>query len=391
MATREDILQDILNLKGRNFLLELPTGTGKSRLALEKVKQFNGNSLLIVVNRIVHKQMWLDEIDKWWSSFDKRKLTITTYASIQKHKGYYDCAIFDEIHHLSERCQMELKGFSIKHSILCSATIGRDLRYNLKILFPGLIVYKKSLRTVIEDNILPDPRVILIPLTLSLTETCTIIKNEKLKGTPIYCNYSNRWKYIKQKSSPVVIKCNQLQYIEELNSQIKWFKNQFFEHRLNRYKAKWLYLCNERLRWLSELKTPIVSELLNKLENYRTLTFCNNIKQTEKLGKYCINSNNKNSNEYLYKFNQGEINHITACNVLNEGMNLVDCQIGIYANLNSSETIVKQRTGRLLRHKSPIIIIPFFKETRDEELVNKMLENYNKELVEILELKDFKI
>lgn len=63
-------------------------------------------------------------------------------------------------------------------------------------------------------------------------------------------------------------------------------------------------------------------------------------------------------------------------------MNLSNCQIGIYANLNSSETIVKQRLGRILRHTNPIIIIPYFKNTRDEELVNKMIQDYNPELVE---------
>lgn len=65
-------------------------------------------------------------------------------------------------------------------------------------------------------------------------------------------------------------------------------------------------------------------------------------------------------------------------------MNLVDCQMGIYANLNSSNTIIKQRMGRLLRHKNPIIIIPYFVNTREKELVNKMLENYNPSLVTII-------
>ena len=62
-------------------------------------------------------------------------------------------------------------------------------------------------------------------------------------------------------------------------------------------------------------------------------------------------------------------------------MNLVDCQVGIYANLNSSETIVKQRMGRLLRHKNPVLVIPYYKDTREEELVQVMLEDYNPKLV----------
>lgn len=70
-------------------------------------------------------------------------------------------------------------------------------------------------------------------------------------------------------------------------------------------------------------------------------------------------------------------------------MNLVNCRIGIYANLNSSETIIKQRLGRILRHKKPVIVIPFYRYTREEELVNKMLEDYNPQLVKtITNIKD---
>ena len=65
-------------------------------------------------------------------------------------------------------------------------------------------------------------------------------------------------------------------------------------------------------------------------------------------------------------------------------MNLVNCQVGIYANLNSSDTIVKQRMGRLLRHKNPVLIVPYFVGTRDEELVCKMLENYTPKLVTVI-------
>ena len=43
--------------------------------------------------------------------------------------------------------------------------------------------------------------------------------------------------------------------------------------------------------------------------------------------------------------------------------------------------MIKQRLGRLLRHKDPIIIIPYFINTRDEEIVNKMCADYNAELV----------
>lgn len=62
-------------------------------------------------------------------------------------------------------------------------------------------------------------------------------------------------------------------------------------------------------------------------------------------------------------------------------VNLTNCRVGIYATLNSSERMIAQKLGRLLRHEEPIIIIPYYKYTRDEEIVKKMCENYNIDLV----------
>ena len=42
--TRKDILKEVLSLEGNNWLLELPTGTGKSKIALEKVKSLGGKT-----------------------------------------------------------------------------------------------------------------------------------------------------------------------------------------------------------------------------------------------------------------------------------------------------------------------------------------------------------
>ena len=70
--------------------------------------------------------------------------------------------------------------------------------------------------------------------------------------------------------------------------------------------------------------------------------------------------------------------------MLNESVNLTNCQYGIFANINASETIQVQRVGRSLRHKNPILIIPFFRNTREEEIVRKWMENYNKNLIKVI-------
>ena len=382
--TRGDILKEILSLEGNNWLLELATGTGKSRLALEKVKSLGGKTLLLVVNRNVHKQNWADEIKKWWSNCNM-EITMTTYVSLPKYAGKYDCAIFDECHHLSERCREALCYFDIKHSVLLSATVSNNLKDELIEVFEGLVSYKKDLRDVIDDNILPDPIVYMLPLNLRTDLPTEVIwKNPKAKGIVIESSWANRWSDIKQKTNTVKIYCTERQYITDLDSQIEYWKTRYLNSRSNIARNKWLRLCGERLKWLSDKKTSYVHQILVHLSNYRTLVFCNNIEQTTALGEYCINSKNKKSVEYLEAFNKGKIDHITACNILNEGMNLVNCQVGIYANLNSSDTIVKQRLGRLLRHPKPVIIVPYYKDTREEELIKKMVQDYNPELIHII-------
>lgn len=383
--TREDILKEILSLEGNNWLLELATGTGKSRLAIEKVKSLKCKTLLLIVNRNVHKENWAEEIKKWWSNCSLQ-ITMTTYVSLPKYAGKYDVAIFDECHHLSERCREALCNFDIKHSILLSATVGTKLKDEFIEIFDNLVSYKKDLRDIIDDNILPDPKVFLLPLTLRTDlPTESIWKNPKAKGKVIETSWAMRWGYLKQKSNPVRVFCTQRQYISDIDSQIEYWKSRYFRTRSDIAKNKWLRLCGDRLKWLSDKKTPYVQQILLHLGNCRTLIFCNSIEQTELLGEYCINSKNKDSINNLKLFNEHKVNHITACNILNEGMNLVDCQVGIYANLNSSDTIIKQRMGRLLRHKNPVIVVPYFKSTREEELVNNMLENYNPKLVTIID------
>lgn len=390
--TREDMQREILSLKGANWLLELATGTGKSKMALAKVKAVSkaegkgktpliGKTLLIVVPRNVHKENWMREIKKWWPKCPLL-ISFTTYVSFPKYRGDWDFAIFDECHHLSERCREALCNFDIAHSVLLSATVSNRLKDELKEVFDNLVSYKKDLRDVIDEEILPDPRVYLWPLELNVKlPTESILKNPKAKGRVIECSWTSRWNYIKQKNFPVRIYCTERQYYCDICNQIEYWKKRYRSTRGPIAKNKWLRLCADRLKWLSDKKVKHLHQLLPHLMKYRTLTFCNSIEQTELLGEYCINSKNADSIQYMEDFNSGKIDHITACNMLNEGMNLVNCQIGIYANLNSSEAIIKQRMGRLLRHPNPIIIVPYYKGTREEELVQTMLEDYNPELV----------
>ena len=382
--TREEVYRELVDLENKNLLLQLPTSFGKTKLALDILDSRNiKNDILIVVPRNVLKDTWRNELKKW--GYSDLKVTYTTYTSFPKYCGDYKAVVFDECHHLTTKCKEALRNFNIENAILLSATVNKKQEDSLKGLFANLSCHKISTREAIEGDILPDPKVYLVPLRLNNSVANQVIVRNPDGKEEVTVKYRDRWRYYKQKKYKVNILCTEGEYLLEINNRIEYFKKLYYKSKRESTKRLWLSLAKERLEWLSTLKNPVVLQLLKILKDRRTITFCSNIDQTEVLGKYCINSRNKDSKANLEKFNSGKIKHITACNMLNEGVNLTKCQVGIYSILNSSDIMVIQKLGRLLRHPKPVIIIPFFKNTREEEIVNSMLEFYNPDLIEIVE------
>lgn len=370
--TREEVNNLALTKidEAKYLILELITGMGKTKVAIDLInhicdrvfnREQSPTTILILVAKTVHKQTWKEEIEKW-GGIKSDYITIECYESLKKYdSAYFDIVIADEMQHLSDARLEVLETIHINEAFIgLSATIKKDMRDYFVNAYKAEVI-KCGLKEAVEDEVLPEPTVYLLPLSLDTK------------------NYSYRIKKFKRD-----IITTQQGYYVIISSLIKWYKNKFLTSRRERIKNLWLSTAGKRLKWLSEQKEDVVLALLDKFKDCKTLTFCSSIEQSERLGKYNITSKNKASVKNLEMFNLNKIKHITACNILNEGVNLTNCRVGIFCNLNSSEIVVKQRVGRILRHKSPIIIIPYFKDTREEELVEKMIEDYNKELIKTL-------
>ena len=89
----------------------------------------------------------------------------------------------------------------------------------------------------------------------------------------------------------------------------------------------------------------------------------------------------KDSDQIYNDFNNRKINHIVSVNILNENANLTDCKYAVFANYSSSEVIGPQRLGRSQRHKSLIIIMPYYENTREQEILENMIKDFNKDTI----------
>jgi len=390
--TREEALSQSLQLFGENsaLALELGTGFGKSRIAISLANSLpkgREKKILLLIAKRVHRQNWLDEIHKWGGLQGNTKLIIECYNSLHKHAGEsFNMVICDEGHHLNSDLRKEaFLTLSIGKALFLSATFPRTLKDWLKYHFHCKFL-SSSLQESIHDKVLPKPSIWLYPLELdNIKKTEVVELNPKTKGRVYEDDYKNISKY-KFRGLHVRLRATEQQYLYWLNSEILSKKIWYQRSGFNVAKLQWLNLCGKRLKYLAYCKNNMVYSLLKKLDKKRTLTFCCSIDQTEVLGENCIHSKNKDAEQLLQKFNAGKINHITTCQVLNEGVNLVNCQYGIFANLNASTIISVQRTGRLLRHPHPVIIIPYYKNTREQEIMEEMLKGYDKSLIKIKNL-----
>ena len=375
--------------KSNVLLLESATGTGKSKISIDLVnwlvksvyKERRPRMLLLVAKK-VHKQTWREEFEKWGGI--NADVIMECYESLQKHTGeFFDIVLGDEIHHIaSEKRMGELKTLKYGYILGLSATIPQKLKMWFKYNYHSEVV-SCGILEAIESDVLPTPTILLFPLQVEntrLSETVEI--NPKAKGPVYQGEYKDLWKYKKAKAH-AILKCTQKQKLIELDKLIEWYKKKAMTGN-QAMKQTWLYFCGKRLEFLADCKLQWVKLILRHLDKERTITFCKTIAQTEQLGKNCIHSHNKDATAIYDAFNAGKIDHITAVNILNENANLVNCRYGIFCNITSSEIITQQRQGRMLRHKDPVMVIPYYKGTREEELVLKAIEGFDKNYIKTI-------
>lgn len=396
--TRSEIYEQCVEkiAKTNCLLMELATGYGKSKQSIDLAnyllasKWYEGRkeiNILILVAKIVHKQTWADEIRKWGGiNHPTAKINIRMECYESLHKccdERWDIVLGDEVHHLSEARQKTLKAMNFGYFIGLSATIPQKLKMWFKYNYHSEVVSCDIIESI-DSEVLPEPTILLFPLEVENTRMSeTIELNPKAKGPIFYGEYAKDHWTCKKNKRHAILKCTQKQKLMELDRLIEWYKKKAMAGNLA-MKQTWLYMCGQRLEYLADCKLPWVKMILHHLDKERTITFCKTIAQTEQLGKNCIHSQNKDATKVYDAFNNKKINHITAVNILNENANLVDCKYAVFCNMSSSEVVSVQRIGRSLRHKSPIIILPYYKDTREQEIVEKMIEGFNKDFIKTI-------
>ena len=404
--SREELQKQALSLinnQGR-VALQWCTGLGKSRAAIEianyLVEKTNNLKVLLVVAEVAHKNNWEEEFKKW--DYKVNNTIIECYASLKKYRNTdWDLIIFDEAHHLGSELRMDiLTSITSKKVILLSATLPDQVLNTITSVFGEFAISKVTLKQAIEEGILPKPKVFLVPLTLdNKYPNCTIIEEwgKKDKRITYKCKLHERWEYIRNKNKypnvTLEISCTQQQKYNYLTEQFEYWRRQFLRTRQEHTRNKWLQVGSKRKRFLGECKTEATRLLLYKLKDKRFICFCSSIEQSEILGgNNAIHSKRENSLGIIDNFNNNKINSLFAVGMLQEGQNLKDIEAGIIIQLDGQERAFVQKFGRSLRADDPIQFIFYYKNTRDVDYLDNVIEGINEDYItEVDNLIDFEI
>lgn len=388
--TREELNSQAIELlkTNNNIAIQAATGVGKSKIAIDlcyemAAQQIAPLRVLLVVAEIAHINNWNAEFIKWNWSWGQ--VTIICYASLKNYRDTeWDTIIFDEAHHLGSELRLDVfDTLRSRWKIFLSATLKDSLIGRLEESCGPIATIKMGLQDAFNADILPEPKIHLIELSLDDTIADQTIVEEWGKADKrktAICSYAERWKYLRDKkkipNGKLIIQCTRKQKYDYYCEQFEYYKKRYMLSRNEFVKNKWLQCGSKRKMYLGLLKTEIANGLLNKLRNKRLICFCTNIEQAEYLGgENAIHSKKKERLEIIDKFNEKKINSLFAVGMLQEGVNLNDIQVGIIIQLDGEERAFIQKFGRTLRADTPEQYIIYYKDTRDEEYLNNALEN----------------
>ena len=362
---RNEVLKDIKE----HCLIRLPVRFGKTKVAIEKIKEENPETILWVTPSAKLRDIDIpNEFKKWGADKYLSKTRIVTYSSLHKETGAYDKVILDEVQSITEANLVNfLNKELIYGSILAmTGTIPdtKEKRYLLQKL-------KLKLAVNVEDDDAVDGDII--------SDFNIVVLYTQLDNADKYLEGGNKVKRFFQ---------TEVSKYKYLNSRIDAFKND----KKNKGKNLPHFLVLDRMHFIHNLKSKNeAAKLLLESLNERTIAFAANTTQANYI---CENSfHSKTNDEKLNKFINQEIDKISLVNSGGTGFTYKNLHNIIITQCDSNRLgATSQKVGRALlkeTDKVATIYVICAKNTVDENWVESFLSDYNEDKIKRYKFSDF--
>lgn len=336
------------NMKG---CIILPTGAGKTIIALHAIIKTNCSTLIIVPTLNLMEQ-WFTAIENILNEKGQvgklgggneeiKSITITTYDSAYLKSPYlgnkFKFLIFDEVHHLaSDKYSLIGEQFISPYRMGLTATIEREDGKHVNIYkLIGNVIYKKDFYELSQDNHLAKFR--LKKLTVNM------LPNEIIHYNKAISEYKQ---LLKESKIFYPIRLEKLIILSANNINLRkalLLRNEALDIALNSY-AKIIEL--EKILKQHTIEKIIVFTVHTKLAYSISDRFL--------IPVITHKTRNEERKEILDKFKRGQYRIIVTTKVLDEGTDVPDANMGIILSGTGSKREFVQRLGRLLRPKKDI-------------------------------------
>ncbi len=330
---------------GKQGVIVLPTGTGKTHLANLAIHAA-GRPTLVVTPTIDLMNQWYDEMTACFGVevglvgggyHEVKPLTVTTYDSayqnVDRLGNKFGLVIFDECHHLpGETYALSARGSIAPFRLGLTATPERadNAHEHLDVLI-GPIVYRREI-TQLRGQFLADYRVETVYADLTPEErfrydSCRLQYREFLQSTGI-----------------------------DMRRPGAWGQFLFAAHRSAEGRQAYLaYRAQRELALAAPAKLKVLARLLERHNGDRIIIFTNDNATVYTIARQFLvpvithQTKTKERREVLLRFNSGAFPIVATSKVLNEGVNVPEANVAIILSGSGSVREHVQRLGRILR------------------------------------------
>jgi len=326
-------------LRSNDFrgIVILPTGTGKSYVLIEALKELYqpGMSILYTCDSIRLRDIDFDkELQKWDAQEYSELMEKECYATAYKYGGkHYNILLADEGDYgLTPSYSKLFTENTFDHIIFVSATLDKKKRKLAESIVP--IVYEKKIDEIEEKGVINKCDIFYVPYLLNKEE------NDQ------YLKFNQRFHHLLQDMNPANQKRLEFLTFERL-------------HFLAGLKSS-AYICRE-----------LMKDLYSKDANTKMLIFCGSTEQADNVCKYSYHT--KSETDWLDIFNKGEIPALAVCGKVDRGINLEGVNTIIMEFTTASETKMIQKSGRGRRLKVGEVLrlfflLPYYKQMKTNKM-----------------------
>ncbi len=335
-------------LERKRGIVVLPTGAGKTRVALAAIAELKCPTLVVVPTLELMDQ-WERRIARYFSTDIGRFgggdreigfVTVATYDSAYLNAEFlgnkFLFVVFDEVHHLPSTGYRQIAELlAAPYRLGLTATPEReDGAHALLPELVGPIVYEKRVREL-TGRYLADFDVVTIRVRLREDE-----RERYRRALELYRKYSKK----------AGIRIRSLEDFQRLIARSG----------LNKYAREAILAWREarKISMNAERKIEALKEILEKHRGDRVLIFAESNEVVRRISlellipEISYKTSEAERKAVLEAFREGKVNAIVTSRVLEEGIDVPDANVAVVLSGTASRRQFIQRLGRVLRPKN---------------------------------------